>query len=398
MTMSGGSTRLEHMFDGDLSDQDPGVLTLLTRQRAVAEAAEWSALLRYSDARRATLTESATDPMNAHVARSSVAVEIAQATGLSEAQVVARVAIADRIRSRTPRTWTAFQTGLLDAARVREISAAVERLAHPESVTRLDREVLGAASAGTVAELRRWLGRFIRRVEPDQSTRRAADERARRHVRIDHDDDGMSHLYAYLPSIAAGAIERRLHHDARSLPADDRTLAQKRADLLTSWGTCNTDGTPAPHTDIAVVVDADVLAGARTGFAESADGAWAVPAAWMQPLLDNENTFWWRILRDPVTRDVLSIDHLGRFAPDQLRRALLFRDGVCAHPGCLVPAWACDIDHVRPWPTGPTRGDNLVPRSRRHHAHKGHGIAPPRRRTAAEALLIDLAVEYAVAR
>jgi len=390
MQVSESATSVEHMIEHDA--MDAGQLAVLTRRRAVAEAREWCGMLRYARQREAQITQSASSPMHAVVSRSMIAAEVAAATGLSEGQAQSRLSIAENICTQAPNTWAAFQAGLVDAARLRDISSTIDQLTRPESITRLDQVVVDYAGEHTPAELRRWLSRFVRRVETDLSLARAEAERTKRHVRIDHDDNGMSHLYAYLPSMMAAAIERRLHHDARALDADGRTLAQKQADLLVSWATSNEAGQPAPRTDIAVTVPADVVAGATTGYAESADRAWAVPSTWMRELLGN--AFWWRMLRDPVTHDILTIEYQGRFAPELLARAILFRDGVCAYPGCLRPAWACDLDHIRPWPDGPTTAGNIEPKSRRHHAQKGHGLAPPRRHTPRDARLHDLLLQH----
>lgn len=46
------------------------------------------------------------------------------------------------------------------------------------------------------------------------------------------------------------------------------------------------------------------------------------------------------------------------------------RDGHCRFPGCHVSARFCDLDHVRPWPTGPTTTGNLMCLCRRHHRTK----------------------------
>ena len=46
------------------------------------------------------------------------------------------------------------------------------------------------------------------------------------------------------------------------------------------------------------------------------------------------------------------------------------RDGRCRFPGCTVAARFCDLDHVRPWPTGSTRAANLLCLCRRHHRVK----------------------------
>ena len=46
------------------------------------------------------------------------------------------------------------------------------------------------------------------------------------------------------------------------------------------------------------------------------------------------------------------------------------RDGTCRMWGCNRPATTCDLDHARPWPTGPTTPTNLAGLCRRHHRLK----------------------------
>ncbi|HEY9264536.1 MAG TPA: DUF222 domain-containing protein [Mycobacterium sp.] len=46
------------------------------------------------------------------------------------------------------------------------------------------------------------------------------------------------------------------------------------------------------------------------------------------------------------------------------------RDLFCRFPGCNVPAEQCDIDHVVPWPYGPTHPSNLNCKCRTHHLGK----------------------------
>ncbi|MCK0172908.1 HNH endonuclease signature motif containing protein [Mycolicibacterium sp. F2034L] len=49
------------------------------------------------------------------------------------------------------------------------------------------------------------------------------------------------------------------------------------------------------------------------------------------------------------------------------------RDLFCRFPGCEVPAARCDIDHVLPWPYGPTHPSNLHCKCRTHHLAKTFG-------------------------
>ena len=314
-------------------------LRRVRRERAQAEAAEWAAMVGYRDGALARLRRDAT-PMRQMLERSAVTLQIASEMGLSEGQVVHRLAAADRVVEHGPKVWAAFSRGHLDAARVREISLTIEKLERDDSRQRLDDEAVTYARTHTVAELRRWLRRFVARVEADLSNERAETERAKRHVRIEHTDDGMAWLQAYLPSHHAAAIENRLERLAKTRRSTDKA------------------------------------GGAVGGPVEAADGSWQVPADWLLESAFAGEAFWHRMLLDPITADVLAHEYAGCSPPETLRRALKFRSGVCATPGCLVPAERCELDHHIPWPEGPTRGSNLRWRCKPHHAYKGHGITP----------------------
>ena len=66
-------------------------------------------------------------------------------------------------------------------------------------------------------------------------------------------------------------------------------------------------------------------------------------------------------------------DHtLGYDVPDRLARRLAGWHQHCVFPGCRVPVHRCDLDHVIPWPDGPTCACNVVPLCRYHHRLKTH--------------------------
>jgi hypothetical protein len=54
----------------------------------------------------------------------------------------------------------------------------------------------------------------------------------------------------------------------------------------------------------------------------------------------------------------------------RLAEFIRLRDLFCRFPNCDVPADRCDIDHVIPWPVGPTHPSNLNCKCRSHHLMK----------------------------
>lgn len=365
------------MHDFTSVDEVPGLVDLagMASDRARAEFVEWASMLTWAEAREAELRAQFDGfVLNEEIA--GIPAVIGQRMHLSSGQATARLCIAERVRDHTPSAWRAFAAGRIDAARIREISHAIMKLERPASIERLDARVVDYAERHTTAELRRWLKLFVANVEADLFDKRAEDERDNRSVEVSHGDDGMSELILYGPSIAVAAIDSRLTKGAKSFGGDDsRTLQQRRADLAMAWLTTGELNDLDLRADVAVTVPADALAGFTNTPAVSYDGDWVAPAAWIAELANTADTFWHRMVVDPVTDDVLAHEYLGRFAPDILTKAIAFRDGVCQAPGCLRPALECDMDHRVPHADGgPTSGFNMGPFCRKDHRGKGHGV------------------------
>lgn len=343
----------------------------------VAEAERVVKILRYRDAEHARIA-GLDSPMLRKVERTAIPLEIGHVIGWSDTQVQSLVHAADTVRDQAPSSWAAFLAGRFGEATMRAIARTISRLERPESIERLDAQASEYAPGRTLKEVQGWLRRFVARVEPDLSVQRAKAQVDKRYVDVTHGDDGMSELVAYLPSHQAAAIMARLRDDATSLrrQGDTRTLEQLKVDLLADWALTRPTSDAKPSDlaiDVAVLMTEPDLTGRTTGMAESSDGSWQVPTDWILQAGAEGHTFWHRLFSDPQKPNTFEHDYTGYAPPDSLRRAIILRDGVCATPGCLVPAEHCDLDHHVPWPAGRTNGENLTPRSRRHHALKSHG-------------------------
>lgn len=122
-----------------------------------------------------------------------------------------------------------------------------------------------------------------------------------------------------------------------------------------------------------------------------APGTTFVPRAWLDDADHTDSDTDRELVCDPDTGALLSGDVPEALAPgrtrpsrrrrtdqptpayripDTMARLVRLRDGSCRFPGCATPARLCDLDHARPWPTGPTSPLNLLALCRRHHRIK----------------------------
>ncbi|RQN02668.1 DUF222 domain-containing protein, partial [Aeromicrobium camelliae] len=321
---------------GETSDQRLTFMGELQVERARTEHRIWAEMLKFLDAERVRI-EREVAPQQQDLALAAVRSVVAQANGWSEHQAAGRIHEAETARDDLPNVWTAFSEGTLDAARVSVIANGAWKLTKKRSIQRLDARSVAYAATHTVGELRRWVKRFIARVEPDEVEKRHEDIVAERSVTIHHDEDGTSSLYAEnLPSYVLAGIDQRLDHAAKSLTDDDRTLHQRRADLFVqALDHIAPDNDPArtPAMAIGVMVPASTLAGIDDQPAISADRDWIIPANVLRTLATSGNPYWYRLLVDD-NDDILAVSYRGYSPPDHLKNAIRYRDGTCRYPGC----------------------------------------------------------------
>ena len=343
------------------------------REEARAEARTTEAMLEFADARRAEY-EAGGYSADRDLELASIAHELAVELQLSVRSVQNRLHAARMVRGRAPSAWSAFLAGQVDGYRVGIISDALGTLRDPRSDGIVDARVVDYAATHTATELRAWLKRLIARLEPEHHEDRTRAAVNDRRLHIDHRDDGVSELWALLPTSQAAAIDTLLGQALLAKPSDDtRTSDQYMADELTRRLLSGADDQPAVTATIALTIPATSLAGLTDDPGSSLDGRWILPASMVRELAARPGTLFHRVVTDPVGR-VLDVTKLGRFAPPDLQAAIEVRDGVCQFPTCTRPADRCDKDHRVPWPHGPTNGHNMWALCRRHHRMKTAGI------------------------
>jgi hypothetical protein len=79
---------------------------------------------------------------------------------------------------------------------------------------------------------------------------------------------------------------------------------------------------------------------------------------------------WRKASTDPTTGAVIHLDRTPYPPSQALTDLIRARDRTCRFPGCRQPAPRCDLDHLTPWPDGPTCTCNLAALCRHHHRLK----------------------------
>uniref|UniRef100_UPI00262AB081 HNH endonuclease signature motif containing protein n=2 Tax=uncultured Phycicoccus sp. TaxID=661422 RepID=UPI00262AB081 len=266
--------------------------------------------------------------------------------------------------------------------------------------------------------LRRRTRRLLARVCPDLLRQRAVRARSESALRRWVDEPGVDTWLGTFPSeeacrawAAVDALAQRYVTDgvceridrARAKALTDLVTGQATIDVEVVLTTAATAAIPATATaataiahaapparpalapDPAVVTPATAAGDLVEVTGPAAADPVLVPRGWLDDTIRATTT-----KRDPADRDSLGRPrvvpcHPGTgaltdpgdalattaYRPGTALTALVrARDRHCRFPGCHVAARFCDLDHVTPWPTGPTTAINLATLCRRHHRTK----------------------------
>jgi hypothetical protein len=325
------------------------------------------------------------------VARRELTSELAVALRLPERSTERLVEESRALRHDLPHTLDALRAGRIS---YRHAQVVVDHAASlpPTVLDSFEEAILPAAQTLTVAKFDRRARKQRERLHPESIESRRVEAVAKRSVDLQPARDGMAWLSAYLPAPEAIGIYNRITaiaseltadsdgHDDHSAVRDDRSLAQRRADVLTdllTFGVVHYDdehGAPmgaGVYAEVLVTVPVLSLLG-RSDEPATLEGYGPIDVVTASRLAATAPSFT-RLLTHPESGAVLSVGRKKYKVPKDLRRWLAVRDGTCRFPGCSRAPSRCDLDHTRDWAlNGDTSHDNLAHLCPMHHRLKHH--------------------------
>ncbi|PJJ71816.1 uncharacterized protein DUF222 [Diaminobutyricimonas aerilata] len=244
-----------------------------------------------------------------------------------------------------------------------------------QQIRELEEQALQVAPRLNPARFETRVRMLRQKITAEVAAERHREAAKARHVSVQHVDDQMAWLTAYLPAVEATAILNRLENTATGLrndPEEERTRNQLMADTLTELLlTGHATGTAGITATVHLTVPALTLLGHTTDPA-ILDGFGPIDIDTARRLTADAPSFT-RILTHPETGAMLSLGRTRYRPTAAMRDWLRLRDGTCRAPGCGRHADRCDLDHTTDWAHGGTTDhDNLAHLCRHHHTLKHH--------------------------
>jgi hypothetical protein len=181
-------------------------------------------------------------------------------------------------------------------------------------------------------------------------------------VRAIMNGDGTGTLSAVLPAEQAVAAWQTLDHEARARRADgdDRPIGQLMADLLVERVTGQTRAENL-NLEVGVVIAASSLLGVDDQPAKlvghHGGDYGTLPAGVARQLATGPDSWWRRLVCDPIDGRLISMDTGRRRFTGPLRKFVILRDGTSRRPYSTTPVY--DIDHLDRYADGgPTTSAN----------------------------------------
>jgi hypothetical protein len=304
--------------------------------------------------------------------RAAVA-DLAVRLNLAESTVRTHGMTASVLRQRLPELWAWFSEGEVSTQNAREACSLVLSLSDEKS-SAFEEQILEPARTLAPARFRARAKAIRDRLQADTMTERHLLAKERRALWSEHDQDGMSWMHVLMPSDDLAKVTAHVDGIAfgyYSDPEESRSIAQLRVDTMVDLLTGDADGSGKGKVGVTVALTVPVLSllGHSTEPAVL-EGVGPIDLETARRLTLEAPSFT-RLLTDPITGVVLTMD-TDQYRPSAaLKRWLALTQVICDFPGCGRRAAHCDLDHTVAWAAGgATSAVNLVHRCRKHHRMK----------------------------
>lgn len=342
----------------------------------------------------------------------NAAAQIGSALNISPGRASGQMDLAVALRDRFPKLGRRFMAGQVPVWMVSMVVWRTALVVDGQALAELDSAFTDAIDGWGVlsmAKLEHAIDMWIDKYDPD-AVRRVRDRIRGRSFTVGKRDDatGTTSVFGRLSAVDAALVKERLTAMVRGVCDDDpRTTAQRRADAVGALAagslvlTCRCDnpdcaaatiddGRASSLTIHAVADKASLDAPPDPGFngpepehaVPTTAEARAKPAVKLTPgvIAGTRGA----ILPASLLAELIAHGAKVRFVggPDTitgsdgyrpsvaLAEFVRARDLTCRAPGCDRPAVHAEIDHTRPWPTGPTHPSNLKCYCKFHHLIK----------------------------
>ncbi|AEV71239.1 protein of unknown function DUF222/HNH endonuclease [Mycolicibacterium rhodesiae NBB3] len=411
--MSVASGTIEHVFESEFAGVGDAEVVAAIADGARAEAAAAARrLAAIAELKRRRVLD---DDERAYWACDwwdCAAAEVAAAMNITSRKASGQMRIAVALADHLPSVAALFRRGDLSARVVGAITWRTQLITDVAVWTLIDRAIATRAGKwGPLAEDKLIAAVDALVLEHDPAALIVSKTLARSCdfvVGDLEDENGTTSVWGRLNAADAAVLKTTIAAMAATVCEDDpRTAGQRRAAALAALGhgnhhlpcACDSpncparESHPAPKSSIVVTVYTDqaTLDGLQNTAHEPAappidapstptlptptpapvssgtailSGTEVLPTPLLAELLRNGATL--RPLCTPVDAQPES----GYRPSAALARFVRGRDLTCRFPGCTTPAQNCDIDHVIPYPVGPTHPSNLACLCRKHHLLK----------------------------
>ncbi|WP_231740233.1 MULTISPECIES: HNH endonuclease signature motif containing protein [unclassified Mycobacterium] len=333
----------------------------------------------------------------------SVAAQIAAAVNISHRKASGQMRIAQTLRHRLPKAAALFEQGRLTARVIGAITWRTRLITDDDVWARIDTALVGRATTWgpwSDEKITAAVDALVERFDPAAVIATQSRLRGRDFIIGDFEDEaGTTTVRGRLTATDAAVWRAKTAAMVAGVCDNDpRTPAERRSDAAGALAngndhldcrcgspTCPSADQPPPASSVVIHVVADQAAidAATATTTETTRGSDTTP----EP--DKTTDTGTAILSGREVLPTALLAHLLRtgatlqplatpcdepethYRPSAaLARFVRARDLSCRFPGCTMPAQFCDIDHVIPYPAGPTHPSNLACLCRKHHLLK----------------------------